>query len=348
MAARFRVNLATIMLGQDRLSEAQQELVKAETELGTLSSIEGLMGYILERQGNTQEAEAKYRKTISLDSASSFTHNLVILLSANRQFAEASEAAYRGIERAPTSWRILYALGILTMDQAAEYHEDSYYGDAVKYFQDGLDILLKEMPNILPMEDRAKIHFHMGYAYAKLGRARSATDEFRKAKKYSRRYSRTWFATESNLRRYQRKLTPTASQRSQAALFSTLGAALIAGIVILEFSQELTNPYLITLIAFAILLFIMAFYLPIVTNIRLGPVALEKQAVRISTELPEPIGSPRMPLDIASSQWRIDQPSPMGAYQAPPLPARPTPRPTKPRTPPWSAPPQLPPSSDLP
>ena len=163
------------------------------------------------------------------------------------------------------------------------------------------------------------VHLHLGYSYGKLHKSLRAMEEFCKSKSAAKYPSSTYFAAEANLRRYRRRLTPALSQRFQTSVFMILGIALSAAIFFLELKQRLNNSYLVALTAFAILLFVLAFTLPIVTTIKLGPVALEKKAREVSPDQPEPISIPERSGSADLDDWKVPRPSPSGVpSQAPP------------------------------
>jgi hypothetical protein len=240
-----------------------------------------------------------------------------------------------------------YTLGLLALDEADEYHDNSYYDDAIQQFRNALTALAKDSSPLVKTNVEPVLHFYLGYAYGKLRQPWRAVGEFQRSQRCAKRYSRTWFAAEANIRRYRHKHSPALSHNFQMTVFMTLGIALSLAIVGLEFKQRLTTPYLVTLIAFAIILFVVAFYLPIVTSIKLGPVSLEKKPAEVGQDQPEPISIAGSPLDTRLDQWKFEQLSgssvPSQVPSAPPLrtpteplrtPTEPEPTPVNPPNPP--------------
>jgi hypothetical protein len=105
------------------------------------------------------------------------------------------------------------------------------------------------------------------------------------------------------MRRYRRREQSAGSQRAQLLVFGGLGLVVLAITGALEWRNHLTAPYLVTLLTLSIALFVIAFYLPIVTNIKFGPVSLEKQAVVLRSEPPQPLPSPGNSLDSSFEAW---------------------------------------------
>ena len=304
---------------QEQLNDTQEQSTMADNRTNDNAAVQNLLGAVLERLGQTKEAEDRYRKAVAINSTAPFHCDLAMLLSKNRQFSDAAEEAYKAFQEDPASWRPWYALGILSLEQADEYHDDSYYKDAVQQFGSALAALAKSAPPFIRTTVEPVLYLDRGYAYGKLRKPRRATSEFRKAKASAKKHSRTWFAAEANLRRYQRKHS-AESQTLQTVTFITLGVVLSIATVLLELKQRLTTPYLVTLIAFVMILFVISFSLPIITSINLGPVALEKKAVEVEQEQLQPISPLGTPLDVRLDQWV--KPSPLVAFQSfPVLPA---------------------------
>jgi Flp pilus assembly protein TadD len=303
----YHVNLARILIQQQRLTEAERELAKLD-ELGTASAPAfGLLGYIMDRNGQVAEAETNYRRSLSLEANVTIRCNLGILLAKNRRFNEAAEESYQALEEAPTAWMPHYALGLLALEQADEYSDDSYYDDGAHHFKQAIGAFDSHVPGHAQSDTRASLHLNLGYAYGKLGQSARALAEFRSAKKISRVHSRVWFTADANMRRYRRREQAAGFQRSQTAVFISLGLIVFLTIGILEWRNRLTSPYLVSLLALGIALFVIAFYLPIVTNIKLGPVSLEKQAVALRAEPPQPLSIPGNSLDTSSEAWEETQ-----------------------------------------
>lgn len=303
----YHVNLARILIHQQRLAEAERELAKLD-EAGTGNAAAcGLLGYIMDRNGQAAEAETNYRRSLSIDANVSIRCNLGILLAKNRRFNEAAEESYQALEEAPTAWMPHYALGLLALEQADEYSDDSYYDDGAHHFKQAIGAFDSHVPGHAQSDTRASLHLNLGYAYGKLGQSARALAEFRSAKKISRVHSRVWFTADANMRRYRRREQAAGFQRSQTAVFISLGLVVFLTIGILEWRNRLTSPYLISLLTLGIALFVIAFYLPIVTNIRLGPVSLEKQAVALRAEPPQPLSIPGNSLDTSSEAWEETQ-----------------------------------------
>ena len=303
----YHINLARILIHQQRLAEAERELAKLD-ESGTDSApVCGLLGYIMDRNGQAVEAEANYRRSLSIEANSTVRCNLGILLARNRRFSEAAEESYQALEDAPTAWMPHYALGLLALEQADEYSDDSYYGDGVHHFKQAITIFNSHVPDHAQSDIQANLHLNLGYAYGKLGQSARALAEFRAAKKTSRMHSGVWFTADANTRRYRRREQAAGSQRSQITVFLSLGVIVFLIIGILEWHNRLTSPYLVTLLTLGVALFVIAFYLPIVTNIKLGPVSLEKQAVALRSEPPQPLPSPGNSLDSSFEVWEDNQ-----------------------------------------
>jgi Tfp pilus assembly protein PilF len=303
----YHVNLARILIHQQRFAEAERELTELD-ESGTGSgSVYGLLGYIMDRNGQLAEAETNYRRSLSVEANVTIRCNLGILLAKNRRFGEAAEASYQALEDAPTAWMPHYALGLLALEQADEYSDDSYYDDGVHHFKQAIGAFDSHVPGQAHSDIRASLHLNLGYAYGKLGQSSRALAEFRSAKKIARIHSRVWFTADANMRRYKRREQATGFQGSQTAVFISLGLTVFITIGILEWRNRLTSPYLISLLTLGIALFVIAFYLPIVTNIKLGPVSLEKQAVALRTEPPQPLSIPGNALDTSSEAWEETQ-----------------------------------------
>jgi len=92
----------------------------------------------------------------------------------------------------------------------------------------------------------------------------------------------------------------------------------------LELRKQLTDPYLVTFVAFAMILFVIAFYLPIMTSIKLGPISLEKVVQQVGLDPQELVPITENPLDANLDDWKIEQPSPSGVprQESPPQPIR--------------------------
>lgn len=337
-AAAFRINLARILLHQARLPEAEQELSALDDSEAADATVYGLLGIVMERQGQLANAEANYRRSLSIESNVSFRCNLGILLAGSHRFNDAAEETYQALEDAPTSWMPHYALGLLALEQADEYHDNSYYDDAVQHFKRAMDMLIAHTSPSAQTAIRAILHLNLGYAHGKLGQTSRALTEFRSSKRVSRTHSRTWFTADANIRRYRRRESTATSQRTQAAVFMVLGISVITAIALLEWKGKLTSPYLVSLLAVVVILFVIAFYLPIVTSIKLGPVSLDKQATGLRSDPPEPIPSGRDSPDTNLEQWADSEPpEAMGRNQESltlPAPAATGPKPTPQETPP--------------
>jgi len=91
----FRINLARILLRLDRTGEAADELDNLDASHKDDAIVQNLLGLIQERQGNTKDAEANYRKAIAICDTAQFRSDLARLLCKNRQFNEAAEQAYQ-------------------------------------------------------------------------------------------------------------------------------------------------------------------------------------------------------------------------------------------------------------
>jgi Flp pilus assembly protein TadD len=338
----YNVNLARILIHQQRLTEAQRELAKID-EAGTDSApVCGLLGYIMDRNGQAAEAEANYRRSLSIETSVTVRSNLGILLAKNRRFSEAAEESYRALEETPTAWMPHYALGLLALEQADEYSDDSYYDDGVHHFKQAISTFNSHVPDQAQSDTRANLHLNLGYAYGRLGQSARALAEFRSAKKISRMHSRVWFAADANMRRYRRREQATGSPGSQTAVFVALGVIVFVTIGILEWKNRLTAPYLVTLLTLGIALFVIAFYLPIVTNIKLGPVSLEKQAVVLRSDPPQPLPGLGNSLDSSFEAWEdtrlaqaVDR---LGEAIGRPMPAATDPQATPQETPPLPQP----------
>jgi Flp pilus assembly protein TadD len=341
--ATFRLNLARILIHQSRVAEAEQELSRLDELQVNNAPYYSLLGSIMERYGKREEAEANYRRSLALDPSVSVRCNLGILLARNHMFNEAAEESYQALEDAPTSWMPHYSLALLALEQADEYHDNSYYDDAAQHLKQAMDALITHGSPAAQAEIRATLHLNLGYAHGKLGQSSRALAEFRQAKRISRQHSRTWFAADANIRRYRLRQQTATSQRTQAAVFMTLGLAVIVTIALLEWKNRLTGPYLVSLFAVVVALFVIAFYLPIVTSIKLGPVSLDKQAIGLRSEPPEPIPTARNSPDTSLEEWASSELSQvMGRGQelftTPPSPAATEPQPTPQETPPQPQP----------
>jgi Flp pilus assembly protein TadD len=339
----YRVNRARILIHQQRLSEAERELSESAESATDSAPISGLLGYIMDRNGRVGEAEANYRRSLAIEANVTVRCNLGILLARNRRFSEAAEESYQALEDAPGAWMPHYALGLLALEQADEYNDSSYYDDAVHHFKQAITALSSQFSAHAHGGDaRANLHLNLGYAHGRLGQPSRALAEFRASKRISRAHSRVWFAADANIRRYRRREQTVGSQRSQAAVFISLGAIVLLITGALEWKNRLTGPYLVTLLTLGVVLFVIAFYLPIVTNIKLGPISLEKQAVVLRSEPPQPLPSPGNTTDASFEIWEDDQLArildPEGAPVLLPAPAATDPQPTPQETPPLPQP----------
>lgn len=289
-----------------------------------------------------EDAEANYRRSLAIEANVSVRCNLGILLARNHKFNEAAEESYQALEDAPTSWMPHYALALLALEQADEYHDNSYYDDAAQHLRQAMTALITHASPSAQAEIRAILHLNLGYAHGKLGQSSRALAEFRASKQFSRLHSRTWFAADANMRRYRLRQQTATSQRTQAVIFMTLGIAVIITIALLEWKGKLTSPYLVALFAVVVALFIIAFYLPIVTSIKLGPVSLDKQAVGLRSDPPEPIPTARNSPDTSLEEWASGELSQAmrrsRASVTLPTPAATEPQPTPQETPPLPRP----------
>jgi Flp pilus assembly protein TadD len=299
----YYVNLARILIHQQRLAEAERELEELSDAKMDSASVCGLLGYIMDLKGQAAEAEANYRRSLAVEVNVTVRCNLGILLARNRRFNEAAEESFRALEESPSAWMPHYALGLLALEQADEYNDDTYYDDGANHFKQAISAFNFHALNHSQNDTEATLHLNLGYAHGKMGQSARALAEFRSAKKISRQHSRTWFTADANMRRYRRREQSAGSQRAQLLVFSGLGLVVLAITGTLEWRNRLTAPYLVTLLTLSIALFIIAFYLPIVTNIKFGPVSLEKQAVVLRSEPPQPLPSPGNSLDSSFGAW---------------------------------------------
>jgi tetratricopeptide (TPR) repeat protein len=335
----YRINLSRIFIHQHRLADAEHELLDLEEHAESNAAIWGLLGYIMDRDGKTADAEANYRRSIAIEANVTVHCNLGILLARSGKFSEAAEEIYRALDSARDAWMPHYALGLLALEQADEYNDRSYYDDSVSHFKRAISTLDSFAP-AAQSDARANLHLNLGYAYGKLGQSARAVSDFRTARRETRKHSRTWFAADANLRRYRRGQQAAGSQRTQGAVFVTLGIAVLAAAGVLEWKNKITSPYLVTLVTLGMILFVMAFYLPIVTNIKLGPVSLEKQAALLRSDPPEPISSLGDSPDLGIEAWEDDQLAQVVARDQAVimLPAATDPEPTPQETPPLPQP----------
>ena len=301
-AVPWRVSFARILLAQERLAEAEEQLTTAARSSDDNAMLHHLLGASLERREQAREAEAEYRKAIAIDVTTRLRFDLAMLLSNNRRFNEAAEEAYRALEEDPNSSLPLYGLGLIALGQAEEYHDSFFYRDAIQNFRRALS-LSGQKPRSMQAPE-ATLHLRLGYAYGKLRQQWRAAEEFRKAKNTAKYHSQTWFEADANLRRYQFRHIRAHSEGVQMTVFMVLGIALSIAIILLELNHRLTDAYLTTFVAFIIVLFIISFSLPIVTNIRLGPVSLEKKTTEAGLEQLTPIAISQRPLGVDSGPLR--------------------------------------------
>lgn len=303
----YRINLSRILIHQHRLADAEQELLDLEEHAESNAAIWGLLGYVMDRNGKTADAEANYRRSLAIEANVTVHCNLGILLARSGRFNESAEEIYRTLDDAPDAWMPHYALGLLALEQADEYNDRSYYDESVGHFKRAISALDSFASSSAQLDARANLHLNLGYAHGKLGQSTQAVAEFRTARREARKHSRTWFASDANLRRYRKGKQATGSQRTQTAVFMTLAAAVLAGAGLLEWKGKITSPYLLTFVTVGSIILVMAFYLPIVTNIKLGPVSLEKQAALLRSDPPEPISSLGNSPDLGIEAWEDDQ-----------------------------------------
>jgi Flp pilus assembly protein TadD len=336
----FRINLSRILIHQHRLADAEQELQDLEELSESNAAIWGLLGYVMDRNGRTADAEANYRRSLAIEANVTVHCNLGILLARSGRFSEAAEEIYRTLDDVPDAWMPHYALGLLALEQADEYNDRSYYDESASHFNRAISALDSFASSSAQRDARANLHLNLGYAHGKLGRSSRAVTEFRTARREARKHSRTWFAADANLRRYRRGQQATGSQRTQGPVFITLAVAVLGAAGWLEWRNKITSPYLVTFVTLGMILFVMAFYLPIVTNIKLGPVSLEKQAALLRSDPPEPISSLGNSPDLGIEAWEDDQLAQVVARDQAviTLPAATDPEPTPQETPPLPQP----------
>ena len=299
----YYANLARIFIHQQRLDEAERELDKLGDRQADSSPVHALLGYIMDLKDQVAEAEEHYRRSLALEVSTTVRCNLGILLARNRRFSEAAEECFRALDEAPTAWMPHYALGVLALEQADEYSDDTFYDDGANHFKQAISAFNAHTLKHGQSDTEANLHLNLGYSYGRMGQSARALAEFESAKKISRRHSRTWFTADANMRRYRRREQASGSQRAQMFVFSALGLVVLIIIGVLEWHNKLTTPYLVTLLTLSFVLFVIAFYLPIVTNIKFGPVSLEKQAVVLRSDPPPPLPSPGNSLDSSFEGW---------------------------------------------
>lgn len=299
----YYVNLARIFIHQQRLDEAERELDKLGDQQADSGPVHALLGYIMDQKDHAGEAEEHYRRSLAVEVSTTVRCNLGILLARNRRFSEAAEECFRALDEAPGAWMPHYALGMLALGQADEYSDDAFYDDGANHFKQAIGAFNSHTLSRGQSDTEASLHLNLGYSYGRMGQSARALAEFESAMKISRRHSRTWFTADANMRRYRRREQTGGSQRAQMFVFSALGLIVLAIIGLLEWHNRLTAPYLVTLLTLSFALFVIAFYLPIVTNIKFGPVSLEKQAVVLRSDPPSPLPSPGNSLDSSFEAW---------------------------------------------
>jgi tetratricopeptide (TPR) repeat protein len=339
--AIVRSNLAALMLEEERFHEAEQELLLAKELSPDLPMADRLLGQVQERLGRIPEAEESYRRAIACGDTEASYCCLSGLLRRSGRLALAGEQAFKAIENDEFTWRGWFALGTIALDEAEAYQDESYLLDAVRYFRKASDALSAAAPAINESVE-PMLALHRGYAYGKLKQFGRAISEFKKCNRSSPVHSRIAIAAQANLRRLERKPPFASFPKIQLGVFGSLGILILVFALygFLWHTPPLSAADVLALFGLALVILVIAFSLPIVTNIRVGPVSLDKESGASAPEQPEPIHPDpqvewNIPGDPVDTRWQViqlvfgDEPS-QAASPSPPVTVS-TPLPPAPR-----------------